>query len=411
MQCVGNVAFAGEELKPKVLILGTSNSIIKGGWFSSFYAKYKNDFDIINLSLGACTSVYLSYQITLNEKIFKEADIIIIEPIVNDISYLPNRQINESTLMTSIRHIYEYISSLKKVCFTLLLPTLKRTNLYFKNNVYLEHAKHAKALGFHIIDLHPLYYKELKLIDSLFLDPGHINLQFAHHLGGEIGKMLKIKELEITSGEHAREGIYKIIKPELGPLRAKRNSKYTASLNGVSMGTHVSLPYGYELAGMLHWNDKNRIEIEIKSDDKKTIVELKGKYLKLTSPPDAITSSFEILAANNEIVYISEFLLQKTDAATYINPSVKQNVDKECRSQSVIDLMLSNAFYKYLTKYKDIIASDFDNHGWISNRDTIKDVMICKNLIESIESTEGFGKDLTEIKHSLNQELDNIWDN
>lgn len=408
MECVNNLNFAKNNKTPKVLIVGTSNSIIKNGWFESFYERYNKEFNIINLSLGACTSVYISYQISLNKRLFMEADIILIEPIVNDISYLPNKQISEGVLFTSIEYIYTFISSLGKKCFTLLLPTLKRTEFYFNNKVYLEHMKNAKKFGVYWIDLHPLFSKEINIIEKLFLDPGHINLELAYHLGIEIGKILKTPLLEKIPPPKIQAVKYEILCLKDESLAVKTSSKYSTTLKEVKSGFKVDIPKGYRLAGIMHWNNKNQIKVNLKAKDKIVEVELKGKYLKLTSPSELIDDSFTIDILNSESIFLSSFLLELK--SSLVDEKLYREVAEVPYTQKIIDITLSNFFYKYLNYYKDINIKSTDPYVWVNDRSNLKDILICKRLLNVLESTGKLNSSLEPLRKALNEEIDRFWE-
>lgn len=407
MKCVNNLSFAENNKDPKVLIVGTSNSIIKNGWFESFYERYNKEFNIINLSLGACTSVYISYQISLNKRLFMEADIILLEPIVNDISYLPNKQISEDILFTSIEHIYSFIGSLGKPCFTLLLPTLKRTEFYYKNKVYLEHMKNAKKFRVYWIDLHPLFSKEINEIEQLFLDPGHINLDLAYHLGIEIGQILKAPLLEEAPSKKTLPVKYEILCFKDEGLIVKTSSKYSATLKEVQTGFKVDIPQGYRLAGILHWNNKNQIKVNLKTENKVVDIELKGKYLKLTSPSELIEDSFTIDILNSETILLSSFLLELK--SSLIGGEVYAAAAEVPYTQKIIDTTLSSFFYKYLNYYKGIDIKSTEPYIWVNDRNNIKDILICKRLLNALESTGKLNATLEPLRKVLNEEIDRFW--
>lgn len=393
--------------KNNILVIGTSNSIIRGGWFESFNNKLSSQFNIINLSLGSCTSLYLAYQVVTNSELFLNSDIIIIEPIVNDISHLPNKQITQETLFQAIDFLYTFIGSLNKKSFTLLLPTQKRTAQFYNNIVYQKHISSARSNSIIPIDLHPLFESQLCNLERLFLDPGHINLDLAFHLGETIGDVIKFNNLEKNDLSFKISDVnntYKII--ELKKNSHKKNSQFEAELLKLDDSIFIDIPDGYQLCGIMHWNDHNLTNIETitSGSNNSESIELKSKYLKLTTPRKLISSSFTI-KPNQDGIYIHSLMLEKFKGNSY----EKFHKPKKTNFEKLINTYISNTFYKFLNFYsnQDFIS---ENYHWLYKRENFNDLLKFKNLVNHLIMSKTISAEMKDsLSKCINNEIRTFW--
>ncbi|MFA0426722.1 SGNH/GDSL hydrolase family protein [Vibrio sp. 10N.222.51.C5] len=337
-------------------------------------ANATNEYNIINLSLGGCTSLLLAYQIDHHFNLLSSADLVIIEPIVNDISYLPNKLIEKSVLFNSIEYIYGVLSKISCPIITLLIPTQKRLNGYKSNEVYLKHIREANQCNVFVIDLFPHFrnYPELG-----FLDPGHIGLQAAWSIGKSIQKVITYllsydsKLLEVEGAISPAATIYKYLKVAEKAGIDKSNSRY--SCKTVSERLTLKIAEDCLLVGFLHWCDINdaKLKINVNACKRKEIL-LKSKYLRISSPNepillsagDLITLDFDRVGGGlSELIFqfaenentdtknckvyclMNDFINEKIHSS--ILSSLHNKSDKKTTTESLFSLLKHKKHYQY----------------------------------------------------------------
>lgn len=322
MECTGNNSFGKHDNKLKVLVIGASNSIIKGGWYEQFKKDYDDIFDILNISLGACTSVYIAYQMNRNMNLFLEADVVILEPFVNDVSHLPNKQVSKSNLFAAIDYIYQFCAYIEKLTIALILPTEKRLSNYKGNMVYKKHMENISKHNIFSLDFHPQFSLANVDTSKYFLDPAHIDLQFAQHLGTKLGELINSAVLEKPLVSEKPDIRYVEIFPKSRRVQKKESSKFSANLRTITDSYHVEAREGMVLCGILHWNEVNNLSIFVKANDEVFRWDFSSKFLKLSSPPLDVTGSFSLSSDEIENFKVYSFIFREKREITNVDKSV-----------------------------------------------------------------------------------------
>jgi hypothetical protein len=317
--------------KKNIVVIGTSNSIIEFGWCSSFRNHSFNEYNIINLSLGGCTSLLVSYQLDKYFNLLNLADFIIVEPMVNDISYLPNKLIEKGILFDAIEYLYETLATLNTPSLTLLLPTEKRLQGYFHNQVYLKHIAEAKLAQVFIVDMYP-YFKQYE--ELTFLDPGHIDLKVAWAIGKSILELVEyLLNRDLHSTFHKNGMAIKNSRYTFSSLTSlqdettieRKNSRYFCKLS-INSTHQIEIKENCKLVGVLHWCSVNDSVLLVKiNGEEEFSLSLKSKYLRLSSPNKQIQLSkgdFINLHYDKKGGAISDIIFQK-------NVTVKKKVYRE----------------------------------------------------------------------------------
>jgi hypothetical protein len=399
----------------KIVVIGSSNSLISHGWFFSFLENLSN-FEVINLSLGACTTMYINYQLQLNRSLIENADLIVVEPIVNDISYLPNGMISENILMSAIDSMYVSLYSLNVPIITLLLPTERRTASYLKNIVYKKHIQKIEEIGSYLIDLHPLFSAVKNKFSSLFLNPGHIDLNLASHLGHLLSTLIE-KTLQIEKVQNdanltlaARYEIIDAKKLGLTNIASKDSNMFEADVAVLKEQLQVNVPKNKRLVGITHWNKVNDVCIMIKNQEDNEIFpfKLKGKYLKLSSPSVDLTGPLVLEPSHiSGEVLIESIMLENVGVVNevQVNSRKIESVQKEFNIS--IELM----FYKFLHLYFDCNIEPVCTENWLKSRDSYSDYVNYKNFLVSISRAGLSDTNISERIEGIDKEILNYWGN
>ena len=404
-----------EKKNKRVIVIGASNSLITNGWFFSFLRQV-SDYEVINLSLGACTTLYINYQLSTNYNLIKSADLILVEPIVNDISYLPNGMISESILFSAIDNMYSSFSNLSIPIVTLLIPTERRTASYFDNPVYKKHINGINKANSYVIDLHPLFFSAKDKLSSLFLNPGHIDLNLSNHLGKVVRDLIeKILFKKYVSVRHGEEILpkYEIIEAnELGlsDNEDKENNMFGAKLSSIERSLLLEIPEHKALAGIMHWNNINdgSVLVKNKSGELLTEFKLKGKYLKLSSPSVNLTGELLLEPSNKaQKLLIESVMLENKD----VNVTFQDKSDfYSTEIQDGLNTSLELMFYKFLHFYLNEIDKPIFKEKWFDSRDKHSDYINYKNFLLSVSRTGLTGDMLSEAIFSVDKILDNYFD-
>lgn len=167
-----------------VVIVGTSNSLIKNGFKEGF--SNSKDLQITNLSIGGCCAIQHVERMLSHQKIMVEADILILDSLVNDIVFSMTGEAEIPFMLDAITAMYEIASSMNKPVFSVLFPTKHHLGEIEGNELYEHHISECKRLSIAVIDLYSIcngmVSKEIG-----FLDGPHIAPVFSKIVGDALG--------------------------------------------------------------------------------------------------------------------------------------------------------------------------------------------------------------------------------
>lgn len=182
----------------KLVVLGTSNSILKGGVVDGL-RQSSDDIEIINLSIGASCSAFLLWQLTESKHLLKSNDcFFILDTLVNDETFV-------SSGILGYEQWLSYMNSVIKI-----LPPSRTLVLGFSSKKYFNKPSKVsntleslcKKNNICFFSLRRVMLSGLRIIknkgfqgdkDSVYEDPGH----YHRHLSKLIGAWL-VKNLDIV---------------------------------------------------------------------------------------------------------------------------------------------------------------------------------------------------------------------
>lgn len=177
----------------KVAIIGTSNSILKGGWvegLSEFYPV------ISNFSLGASPSLYAHYVLE-KYNILQKYDILIIDFSLNDTFFIQYDTISPNFLLKSFESLLLVLSRQNK-CMPVLLNFINKT--MYREKIYSTYElynKMASAYGIPHFPIGDLIARARLPVShpNFFLDDWHISRPVSNYIGKMLGESIKNCEL------------------------------------------------------------------------------------------------------------------------------------------------------------------------------------------------------------------------
>lgn len=316
--------------KYKVVLLGGSNSVIINGFQKGLR---QDNIELINLSLGATSSIQNLYETIRNKDILFSSDLIITESNINDIYevYSKCSSGNINIIFRDLNWLYEELSVFNKCVMVLILPYF--IGEYNKiNNINRELVS---KFNFNLIDLHQ-YYIDNNLIDF------SKNPDNAHQLEHIMEKLGKNIANNISKIKLIKNNTYKKTNPEFKIIDAStinqmfdlnkdlnlyKNSVFKENTLRIQKEESLLLNNNYanyNLIGIHSWNFKvpfkegrlNISKILLDNKDNKIIKELasynvftevfnkfelkKGTEIKIVVNEDTTEFSYVALSENKE---------------------------------------------------------------------------------------------------------------
>ncbi|MBD3896225.1 hypothetical protein IEI94_10225 [Halomonas sp. ML-15] len=145
-----------------ISIIGTSNSIIKGGYVDALSSRCT----VVNYSSGRNSVLHHITEITKNYKRILSSDLIIIDHSVNDINFYHERV---KDYQLHVENLYKIISSTNVECINILFPMRQLSS---SGRVYCDHLKEKSLIhGISVIDLNDCGFKAPHFLDTVHLIP------------------------------------------------------------------------------------------------------------------------------------------------------------------------------------------------------------------------------------------------
>lgn len=171
-------------MKPiRLLILGTSNSVLRGGYTSVF--EDHPGIELVNRSIGGAPAVVLAYQ--LGRRQLPEADFCILDTAVNDANWTVGGifrvDLVKEVLLTAINEVRQ---QLRATPIVLILPT--RNNVHNDMSGVLQAQREVcEATGTLYVDGPAFVRRHMAEsgadLDDCFKDAAHLSLPVAQQLG------------------------------------------------------------------------------------------------------------------------------------------------------------------------------------------------------------------------------------
>lgn len=182
-----------ESTKGKVLVVGTSNCILRYGFSDGLVASINDQnlpYIIVNLSAGASSSSYHLSTLLARKEQFEEATVIILDFIVNDCSYIRRGLLNLADAMMTMSFLLSSIRSITDAPIIVLgfhekNETISMVRPYISTLIQM--LREIDAIYFPINQT-LIYYSKQELIDhDYFEDPGHISRLYSYMFGYSLG--------------------------------------------------------------------------------------------------------------------------------------------------------------------------------------------------------------------------------
>ena len=177
----------------KITLLGGSNSILKSGFITGL----KEENEVLELALGATTSLQNLNSVIRHNKQILTTKIIITESNVNDIHATHRNIVPINIIIKNIDNYYYELSKLNINVIVLLLPLNTKI---FKNYSIINncHIYNCNIYGFGVIDLS----SKFELQENFLKDILHINLKLIQDLGYRISSSINYINTIINSENH-----------------------------------------------------------------------------------------------------------------------------------------------------------------------------------------------------------------
>lgn len=233
----------------KILILGTSNSILVGGWVAGLRAEFPKA-KIRNASVGASPGI--QFATWLNEPL-DTYDFVIFDSVVNDENLIEG--IGSRTYQD--RLMFEILST---IAAKTRLVVLGFSNRRFRDKTSEEYRMRkiiSENIGAQFVGFRDLAFAHrddlVKLNGSLFRDGAHIAAEIANMLGRALAAALKQRVAwEDRKPQDFSEEYHSIPADEFGstfPLIALSNSLMTANFRALALGDRLSFDSDSALLG------------------------------------------------------------------------------------------------------------------------------------------------------------------
>jgi hypothetical protein len=239
----------------RVLVLGTSNSILKNGWLAGFRAASPNA-SIENRSAGASPGIQFALDAQLD---FSKYDLVFFDSVPNDEEYAYLNALDsrcKASLWGEV--IYDLCSTISAKTCLLILSFPHRNFVASPSTVYASRQKIASSLGIQFIDVRAITNGLLKAdlcnIKELYGDhPAHVSERLAYEIGRYVGIILSenprlISRSKVASpcSDHFRSLSATAISRK---IRTVRNSHLTLRTVELNEGYELQLPAGAECLG------------------------------------------------------------------------------------------------------------------------------------------------------------------
>ena len=172
----------------KILVLGTSNSILKNGYVDGL-KNSSNKIQVVNKSIGASPGIQFGCVLSMN---FDEFDYVIFDSLPNDEQY--SYETNGYSY-SEIQHqiLFEILSTISCKANLIIMAFVCKDNLVNKTNVYLKRKEIARILNVQFIDVPKILQSHLRIDSSTKLygnHPAHPLISISYQIGLYLGRIV-----------------------------------------------------------------------------------------------------------------------------------------------------------------------------------------------------------------------------
>lgn len=191
-----------------ILVLGTSNSLLKGGWVDGLKAAMP-DCTIRNLSIGASPGIQFSSLLNIDFSLY---DYVFFDSVPNDEEYQYFTQ-GYSDIEFSTRILYEIFSTISSEARLVVLGICNKVYLSQESQVYSLRRSLAAACGAEFVDVRYLlnnnadFFKKTARADLYDFHPSHPLPHHMFFIGSSIGScLLNMPCVDKLPGKSYRDG-------------------------------------------------------------------------------------------------------------------------------------------------------------------------------------------------------------
>ena len=185
----------------KILILGTSNSILRGGWVDGLRSSLPTA-QIDNRSIGASPGIQFASEIDHD---FTHYDFVFFDSVPNDEEYQYNREFSGNLEYSSEKFVNDIIYQICRKISTesklIILGFCRKQYINEISSVYENRIRIAMSLSVPFIDIRSILISYMRFYDLMVDDiyeehPSHPNRNISKTIGSALGDIIKSNELE-----------------------------------------------------------------------------------------------------------------------------------------------------------------------------------------------------------------------
>jgi len=241
-----------------ILVLGTSNAILKGGYVDGLRAALPSA-RIENRSIGA--SPGLQFARFLDQDLSRY-DAILFDSLVNDQNYISN--IGELTYYRDLMR--KIASSLSAQTRLIMVEMVNRRFFRQRSAVCDAYRSISDSLDLESLDFRAFAAASLPpslSMEELFADENHVRPIYAHRFGTFIAQAIATPKASVRNRSHAKE--FAMLRPA-GQLHVKSNTLYSFSAARLQIGDAITLESGLRLVGLLIDAEATRCALRLEGE-------------------------------------------------------------------------------------------------------------------------------------------------
>ena len=242
----------------RIAIVGTSNSVSKTGWLSTFRSLAKGH-EVVNLSLGACPMIQAA-QTIIGKKVAEDFDLCILEMPVNDQRYMQARFLDEATFAAWTAEAFAAFTPASRCKpLVLLLPhrsALGQPKRYYRATAVARQLLNARGIAFVDIERDLERARDIFGLDTekVFMDWGHMIPEAQRIAGFAVHRALPFA-LAANSLILASAGLTVHPISQLTDLPRKRRMNSLLDVQTVMLSGSLKVQLSGYLCGIQHWSD------------------------------------------------------------------------------------------------------------------------------------------------------------
>jgi hypothetical protein len=237
----------------KVLVLGTSNSILKRGWVPGFRSALRNAV-VENRSVGASPGIQFALEAQTD---FSRYDVVFFDSIPNDQEYAGLNALDADRKVSLWNDIiYDLCSIISSSARLVILGFCHRDAIASDHDVYTCRHRIAELLGVQFIDIRSMIVRLLETglytVEQLYGDhPAHIAEWLAFEIGHHIGAIVRLEPTSAHRKSYYGANHFSSLPAETisDTICTRENSYLSMRTVQLGAGFQLQLPETHECLG------------------------------------------------------------------------------------------------------------------------------------------------------------------